>query len=91
MSRLSGIYHEKVADLGAIADGDEAAVSETVPGAQLGDFVFVSASINQLDLSITGYVSAADTVKILVYNNVGSSIDLGSCNFAIKVVPRDAI
>ena len=91
MSRLSGIYGERTADFGAILDGDEAAISETVEGAKLGDFVFVSADVNILDLTLTAYVSAENTVKILLANNTGVSIDVPSTTFAYKVVPRGAL
>ncbi len=77
------------ADLANVADGDEVAQSITVTGAALGDFVLVSCSIDTADGTLTGTVTSADTVEIVLANNTGSGLNLGSATFkAIVLSPR---
>jgi len=75
-------------DWGSIADGDEAAEEVTVTGAALGDFAVASMSIDVTDLIITASVTAADTVTVMLSNNTGGSIDLGSGTLYVRVIPR---
>jgi hypothetical protein len=58
--------------------------SFTVTGAQLGDFVDVSASINLFGVNLFGYVSAADSVQLVWENGSGSSVTLGSATYYIR-------
>lgn len=58
--------------------------SFTVTGAQLGDFVSVSASINLFGVNLFGYVSAADSVQLCWENNSGSSVTLGAATYYIR-------
>jgi hypothetical protein len=75
-----------VIDFGSIADGDEASDTIAVPGVALGDIVLgVSASISAADLTITAYVSAANTVTVLVANNTGGAVDLASATYRVVV------
>jgi hypothetical protein len=75
-------------DWGSIADGDEEAEEVTVTGAALGDFAVASMSIDVTDLIITASVTAADTVTVMLSNNTGGSIDLGSGTLYVRVIPR---
>jgi hypothetical protein len=47
-------------------------VAITVPGVQLGDFVFVAYPADITGLMITAAVSAADTIKITTFNVEGT-------------------
>lgn len=47
-------------------------VTVTIPGAAVGDFVFVSVGGDLTGLLVQGFVSAADTVKIKVFNVEGT-------------------
>lgn len=58
----------------------------TVTGAALGDFVLVSAPYDQAGVMANGYVSAANTVKISVFNATAGTIDLASGTWKIKVL-----
>jgi hypothetical protein len=72
-------------------DGNEEAFEVTVPGAKLGDFAFVSFSIDVSDLELSAQVTAADTVTVSLSNNTGGTIDLGSGTLRVKVVPYDVM
>jgi hypothetical protein len=73
-------------DFASVADGDEAADTIAVPGVALGDVVLgVSASVSAADLTVTAFVSAADTVTVVVANNTGGAIDLASAVFKVVV------
>lgn len=58
----------------------------TVTGAALGDFVLVSAPYSQAGLMAQGYVSAANTVVITVFNATAGTVDLASGTWKIKVL-----
>jgi hypothetical protein len=73
-------------DFAEIADGDEAVDTIAVPNVALGDVVIgVSASISAADLTITAYVSAANTVTVSVANNTGGAVNLASAVFKVVV------
>ena len=72
-------------DFGSIADGDEEAEEVTVTGAALGDFAVASLSIDSTDLVVTAGVTDANTVTVVVLNNTGGAIDLGSATLRVRV------
>ena len=78
-------------DWGSVSDGDEAAEEVTVTGAQLGDFALASMSIDTTDITLTATVTAADTVTVILANNTGGAIDLGSGTLYVMVMPREVI
>ena len=73
-------------DLGSIDDGNEQAVAVTVTGAALGDFVIATHSLDITDLTITGTVTATNTVTVIVGNFTGGAIDIGSGDILVKVL-----
>ena len=73
-------------DPASLADGAGATSSGiTVTGAELGDFVLVSAPYDLQDIIATGYVQAADTVEIRLQNESGSTVDLASGTWRVMV------
>lgn len=58
----------------------------TVTGAALGDFVIVTAPYDLTGIIASGTVSAANAVKITVFNATGGTIDLASGVWKIKVL-----
>ncbi|WP_353265806.1 hypothetical protein [Gemmatimonas sp.] len=59
----------------------------TVTGAAVGDAVIVGVPATlAAGLVVTGYVSAADTVKVRAANVTGSAIDPASGSFRVVVV-----
>lgn len=89
MSRLSGVLTGSATwDPGNIIDGNEAVTTVTVAGAKLGDFVpFVSFSLDVADLSLTAFVTAANTVTAQLGNDTGDAVNLGSGTLRVGVVP----
>ena len=87
MSRMSGLTGELTVDLASVADAASLGTDVTVVGAKLGDFAFASIGIDVADLSVTADVTAANTVTVVVNNNTGGAVDLGSAVIRVKVVP----
>ena len=72
----------------AMALGGSEALEITVEGAALGDFVLSSLSIDLTDLSLSGAVTAADTVTLVLSNNSGGSINLGAAVAYCMVIKK---
>ena len=91
-SNLNGfanaISANKAWDAGSIGDGNEEALEVTVTGAALGDFVLSSLSIDVADLVLTGAVTAADTVTLILANNTGGAVDLDAATAYVLVIPK---
>lgn len=75
-------------DAGSIADGDEEAKEVTVTGAALGDFVLSSLGVDVADLVLTGAVTAANTVTLVLANNTGGAVDLATTTAYARVIKR---
>lgn len=74
-------------DFGSIADGARGSQTVTVTGAATGDHVLVTAPSLEAGGIATGYVSAADTVTVLVSNFSGGALDPASQDFIVLVIP----
>lgn len=77
-------------DPGNIVSPGQIAVTATVYGAVLGDHVSFSAPYDLQQLQGTAYVSAADTVTVMLRNGTGGAIDLASGTWSFIVFKRDA-
>ncbi len=73
---------------GSIANGAEEAKEVTVTGAQLGDFAIASFSLDVTDLMLNAQVTAANTVTVILTNNTGGAINLGSGTVYIRVMQK---
>jgi hypothetical protein len=72
---------------GSLVDGAGETDDVTVPGVALGDMVLCSSlAVDLVGLTVTGYVSAANTIKFRVQNESGSTVDLASATMDIVVV-----
>ena len=80
------LFGSETKDFGSIADGNEEAEEVTVTGAALGDFALASLSIDAIDLVLTAEVTAANTVTVVVLNNTGGALDLGSATLSVQVI-----
>lgn len=69
----------------SIAAGGESSTTITVTGAALGNFVQVTFSNDLQALTLTGYVSSANTVTALLANNTAGSVDLASGTIKARV------
>jgi hypothetical protein len=76
----------KTHDFGSLADGAGETTTVTVTGAALGDFAEASLSVDLQSMTMTAWVSAADTVSVRVQNESGGGpIDLGSATLRARV------
>ncbi|KKM77742.1 hypothetical protein LCGC14_1366980 [marine sediment metagenome] len=53
-------------------EAQEVVLSITVPGAALGDFVFISPAVDVVGTSFVAYVTAANTVTLQIENLTGT-------------------
>jgi len=73
----------------SIAAGSGITANITATGAALGDLVVgISCSVDLQGLTLTGYVSAANTVSYRLQNGTGGAIDLASATFYAVVAPK---
>lgn len=73
-------------DAGSLTDGTGETDTITVPGVALGDIVLgASFSVDEAGLSVTGYVSAADTVSLRIQNESGGTVNLASATVRVVV------
>ena len=71
---------------GSLVDGAGETDDVTVPGVALGDMVIgASLGVDLVGLTVTGYVSAANTVKFRIQNESASTVDLASSTLRIVV------
>lgn len=68
-----------------LVDGTGTSTTVTVTGAVLGDFVAVSFSLDLQSITVTGYVSSANTVTVRFQNESGGAIDLASGTLRARV------
>jgi hypothetical protein len=73
-------------DAGSLVDGAGESDTIAVPGVALGDMVLgFSTGVDRAGITITGYVSAADTVTLRVQNESGGTVDLASTTVKLVV------
>lgn len=90
--QFRGIFNETwvvkaTLNAGSLADGAGETDDVTIPGVALGDMVIgASLGVDLVGITVTGYVSAANTVKFRVQNESGSTVDLASSTLRIVVV-----
>lgn len=73
-------------DAGSLVDGAGETDTVAVPGVALGDMVIgCSFAVDEVGLTVTGYVSAANVVSLRVQNESGSTVDLASCKIRLVV------
>lgn len=83
---LGQVAYTATWDPSTITSSSYEAKSITVPGAAVGDFVLASHNkILTNDLMISGNVSAADTVQILIFNPSAGDVDLDSGTLYVLV------
>ena len=78
-------YASETHDFASLVDGAGETGSIVVNGAELGDMVQVSFSLDLQDQILTGYVSAADTVEYRLQNESTGTINLASGTIRVLV------
>ena len=74
-------------DAGNLIDGAGETDDVTVAGVALGDMVIgASLGVDLVGLTVTGYVSAANTVKFRIQNESTATVNLASATMKIVVV-----
>jgi hypothetical protein len=80
------LYGSKTWDPGNIANLSSANDTVTVTGASVGDVCSATLStIGSRNMLITAHVQAADTVRVVLFNNEGAAVDLPSGTLRVKV------
>ena len=77
-------------DADSLIDAAGATTTVTVTGAALGDFAVASLDVDVAGITVTAYVSAADTVSVRLQNESGGTLDLASATLAVRVIPKAA-
>lgn len=72
-------------DAASLDDAAGVTSTITVTGAALGDHCIVSCSVDLQGITLTGYVSTADTVSFRLQNESGGTIDLASATYRAMV------
>jgi hypothetical protein len=72
-------------DAPSIAIGGTTTTTITVTGAALGDFARVSFGVSLAGLTATAYVSASNTVTVVLHNPTAGAIDLASTTIRARV------
>lgn len=70
----------------SLADGAGATTTVTCSGAALGDTALAAFSLDLQGITLTAWVSAANTVSVRFQNESGGSIDLGSGTLRVRVI-----
>lgn len=90
LRKLIGFEAEATIDVASLGDGVGATTSAiAVVGAQIGDYVLASFGVDLAGITVTGYVNAADQVKLRVQNESGGTLDLASTLVRIRVLPAN--
>ena len=80
------IYGEGTLDVGSLVDAAGETETIVVNGVALGDMVIgVSLGVDVSDMTITGYVQAANAVEIRVQNESGGTLNLASTTVRVLV------
>lgn len=69
----------------SLADGAGTTTTVTVPGAALGNFASAAFSLATSGITITAWVSAANTVSVRFQNESGGTLDIGSGTLTARV------
>ena len=86
--KATNIVFQYTLDPGGLNKGDAAFDTRTVTGAALGDFVRVSSSVSLQGMTLSAYVSAANTVMVVLTNNISAYLDLPSMVITIEVIKK---
>lgn len=90
-ARSGLLYGFKTYDPASIGTLAGVTTTVTVPGAVMGDFVAsISFGLDLQGITVTGYVSAQNTVSVRLQNQTAGAIDLNSSTLRVVVLPKDS-
>lgn len=82
------ISSSAVYDPPSLADGVGTTTTMVAAGAVLGDFALVSFSLDLAGITVTAYVSSANTVTVRLQNESGGTVDLANGTLRVKVIKQ---
>lgn len=85
IGELTPLQGSATYDPPSLADGAGTTTTVTVPGAVLGDFASAAFSAATSGITITAWVSAANTVSVRFQNESGGVLDIGSGTLTARV------
>ena len=83
--RTSALNASAVYDPPSLADGAGATTTVALSGAELSDFARAAFSLDLQGITLTAWVSAADTVSVRFQNESGGTLDLASGTLRVNV------
>jgi hypothetical protein len=84
--RTDGLTGSKAFNPASLDDGVGETTTVTVTGAALGDFALASFSLDTSGITITAWVSAADTVSVRLQNESGGVLNIGTGTLRARVI-----
>lgn len=87
LAALTPLSGSATYDPPSLADGVGTTTTLTVTGAALGDFARCSFSVDLAGITVTCYVSSANTVSVRFQNESGGTLDLASGTLRAQVFP----
>lgn len=88
--RTAFLFGSATYDAASLIDAAGATTTVTVTGAALGDFVLVSHGVDVAGITVTAWVSAANTVSVRFQNESGGTLDLASSTLRVMVLKRSS-
>lgn len=85
------LFGKATYDAPSIAAAGTTTTTITVTGAAVGDEARVTFGVSLAGLNASAYVSAANTVTVVLHNPTAGAIDLASTTIRATVVPRVAV
>lgn len=82
-------YASVTKDWASLVDGAGASQTVTVLGAALGDFCLASQSVDIVGMTMTCYISAADTATVRLQNESTATADLASSTLRVVLVRKN--
>lgn len=75
-------------NFGSLVDAAGETGAITAPGAALGDSCVASVGVDIVDMTLTCYVNAANSVEYRLQNESGSTADLASTTVRVFLIPQ---
>lgn len=85
--KVEGVFvHVATIDPSNMADGADTTEELTVPGVRIGDSVVgIVPGVDMDEITVTGYITADDTVELQFVNESGGAVNLGESDWTIVV------
>jgi hypothetical protein len=88
LTNTNGLSASATYDPGSLADGAGVTTTVTCTGAAAGDFALASFSLDVQGITVTAWVSTANTVSVRFQNESGGVLDLSSGTLRVRVYQK---